>query len=376
MTPAGATTGPVLVVGTGLIGTSIALGLRSRGVSVFLDDPSPTTLALACDMGAGVPLASGEESPVLVVIAAPPDVSGPLVAGALRDYPEATVTDVASVKSEILAEVLADVGPEAAARYVGSHPMAGRSHSGAAYADSDLFLGRPWVIAAPEGANPHSVLAVRGLVVDLGAVPIEMDAAGHDQAVAYVSHVPQLVSSLLAARLLDAPAEALCLAGQGLRDTTRIAASDPKLWAAIVAGNAAPIAQVLSSLATDLNSLVDSLRDYDLHETLISGAIGKVSQTIAAGNLGVARIPGKHGSVRRNWAELEVMVPDQPGELGRLFTELGEAEVNIEDLSLEHSPGNNFGLARLLIDPGVLPQAIEELEERGWRTLSGKAQHD
>lgn len=376
MTPAGATTGPVLVVGTGLIGTSIALGLRSRGVSVFLDDPSPTTLALACDMGAGVPLASGEESPVLVVIAAPPDVSGPLVAGALRDYPEATVTDVASVKSEILAEVLADVGPEVAARYVGSHPMAGRSHSGAAYADSDLFLGRPWVIAAPEGAKSRSVLAVRNLVVDLGAVPIEMDAAGHDQAVAYVSHVPQLVSSLLAARLLDAPAEALGLAGQGLRDTTRIAASDPKLWAAIVAGNAAPIAQVLSSLATDLNSLVDSLRDYDLHDTLISGAIGKVSQTIAAGNLGVARIPGKHGSVRRNWAELEVMVPDQPGELGRLFTELGEAEVNIEDLSLEHSPGNNFGLARLLIDPGVLPQAIEELEERGWRTLSGKAQHD
>src|ERR671912_260905 len=95
--------GPVVVIGTGLLGTSIGLGLRGRGVPVFLSDPSPTNQAVAVDIGAGRPLAElGDAVPQLVVVAAPPDVTADVVAKALSDYPGSVVVDIASVKADIL----------------------------------------------------------------------------------------------------------------------------------------------------------------------------------------------------------------------------------------------------------------------------------
>lgn len=240
------TAGPVLVIGTGLLGTSLALALTAAGVEVQLSDTSPTSLALARDMGAGAIRAGGDAQPGLVVVATPPDVAADVVLRSLAEHPGAVVTDVASVKDRVGAEVRGR-GGAAARRYVGSHPMAGRERSGASAADSDLFAGRPWVIVA-DGADPAAEAAVRDLAVDVGATPVRMGAAEHDAAVAAVSHAPQLVSSLLAARLEDLPESALALAGQGLRDTTRIAASDPRLWAAIVVGNAGPVAGVLRQI--------------------------------------------------------------------------------------------------------------------------------
>lgn len=364
------TTGPVLVIGTGLIGTSIALALGAGGVPVYLSDPSPTSLALAVDMGGGVPLQDVESPrPQLVVVAAPPDVASDCVVCALADFPEAVVTDVASVKAAVGREVQAGADAADLSRYVGSHPMAGRARSGSSYADRDLFYGQPWVIVPGEDSDPRAILAIRNLAVDLGAIPTEMSPEEHDSAVAFISHVPQIVSSLLAARLLDAPPEALSLAGQGLRDTTRIAASDPRMWTAIIAGNAEPIARVLDGLSDDLAVVVERLSRY--RDSRGTGAVGMISEVIAAGNRGVSRIPGKHGQAQRRWAELEVMVPDKPGELGRLFTELGDADINIEDLTLEHSSGKKFGLATIMVDPAFQVRAAEELEKRGWRVISG-----
>ena len=134
--------GPVLIVGTGLIGTSIGLALRARNVEVWLRDPSPTSLALALDMGAGE--LPGEGEPRLVIVASPPDVAGAEVVAALRKYHSAYVTDVASVKHAVIVDVIAgteEVGSGLLSRYVGSHPMAGRSRSGASSAQADLFYG-------------------------------------------------------------------------------------------------------------------------------------------------------------------------------------------------------------------------------------------
>lgn len=363
-----ATTGPVLVWGTGLIGTSIALALRGGGVTVYLRDISPTSLALAADMGAGVPVDEVEEpTPALVVVAAPPDVAAGCVIEALREYPRAVVTDVASVKKNVEDAVEAAALDSDLSRYVGSHPMAGRERSGAGYAVQDLFYGQPWVIVPTARSAPESVLAVRNLAVDLRAVPLEMTPAAHDEAVAYVSHVPQLISSLLAGRLLAAPGEALALAGQGLRDTTRIASSDPRLWTAIIAGNAGPIARILDDLGDDLQLLVERLRRFDEGNP---GAVGIISEVMTAGNRGQSRIPGKHGGAQRRWAEIEVMVPDQPGALAQLFGDFGTAEINIEDLTLEHASGRRFGIATIMVDPANLLQAVDELEARGWRILS------
>src|SRR5690606_34226314 len=144
-------------------------------------------------------------------------------------------------------------------------------------------------------------------------------------------------------------------------DTTRIAASAPELWVQILGANAAPVVEVLDALAADLQTVSDALRAPDA-----PGARRVVAETIRQGNDGVERLPGKHGQNRR-FEQLVVMIDDTPGQLGRLFGELGELGVNVEDLRLEHSPGAQFGLAEISVAPAALVGAVEGLQERGWR---------
>lgn len=350
--------GPVRVVGTGLLGASIGLGLRARGVDVLLADASPAHLRLAADYGAGRQ-DDGEAEPALIVVAVPPDLVAGVVAHELAAHPDAVVTDVASVKVAPLSE-LEQTGADLA-RYVGSHPLAGRERGGPSAARADLFVGRPWVVATrPE--NPRAAVSLlEALILDLGATPIEMTAADHDAAVALVSHAPQIVSSLMAKRLADATDAALGLAGQGVRDVTRIAASEPELWVQILGANAPAIVEILHALRVDLDRVLVALGDVDAN-----GARRAIAEEIAGGNIGVSRLPGKHGQDKR-FASLTVLVDDRPGELARLLAELGELRVNLEDLRLEHSPGAPFGLAEIAVLPEVLHRTVTDLTERGWR---------
>ena len=225
-------------------------------------------------------------------------------------------------------------------------------------------MGRPWVVCRDGDTTAADLAVVEGLALDLGATPIEMAPEEHDRSVALVSPVPQLVASLLAARFVDAPDDALRLAGQGVRDTTRIAASAPELWVQILDANAAPVVDVLDALAGDLSAVADALRAPDA-----PGSRRTVADTIRRGNDGVERLPGKHGQNRR-FDQIVVMVDDTPGQLGRLFTELGEMEINVEDLRLEHSPGAQFGLAEFSVVPSAVRRTVEGLEARGWRIAS------
>lgn len=368
------TLGPVKVIGAGLLGASLGLALRSAGVEVQLADASPQALALARDLGAGeIPDAAAAE-PAIVVVATPPDVAAIAVLEALRAHPGAVVTDVASVKAPIELEVLAGaVAVERTldvSRYVGSHPMAGRERSGAAAAHADLFAGRPWVIVPHAGSAESAVLAVRTLAADVGSAPVRMGASEHDDAVALVSHLPQLAATLVATRLVDAPEEALALAGQGLRDVTRIAASDPQLWSTILVGNAAPVAAVLRQLREDLDQLLEPLDRSAEHGPDAPGATGPLAQAVAAGNRGVERIPGKHGGAPRRYSEVTALVPDEPGALARLLAEVGEEGVNLEDLHLEHSAGQRVGLARISVLPAAAGPLEKALERRGWQVVA------
>ena len=367
--PPVATTGPVRIVGTGLLGASIGLSLATRGVDVVLHDSSRTALALARDVGAGRLPADGDAPVRLVVVAAPPDVTAEVVIAELSAHPHAVVTDVASVKGAVLDELVAARAD--LSRYVGSHPMAGRERSGPTAARADLFAGRPWVIAASGHSSAAAVLAVRQLAADLGATPIAMEAREHDAAVAVVSHVPQVVASLVGARLADAPAAALDLSGQGLRDVTRIASSDAPLWTSILAANATAVRSVLIDLRADLDVVIDALGEADgPHGTATIGALGALARTVTAGNLGVARIPGKHGGAPRHYEVVTVLVPDAPGELARLFSDVGDAKVNIEDLQLEHSPQQPVGLAMISVLTGRSEPLERELAARGWRVAN------
>ena len=375
------TRGPVLIIGTGLLGTSLALALRTADVEVQLSDTSPTSLALARDMGAGTPHDKHSPEPQIVVVATPPDVTADVVVAQLSAHPNAVVTDVASVKERVVAEVRARAGAEAR-RYVGSHPMAGRERSGAGSADSDLFAGRPWVVVGQD-SDPEAELAIRNLAVDVGATPVRMGASEHDAAVAAVSHMPQLIASLVAARLEELGESALALSGQGLRDVTRIAASDPRLWSAIVVGNAGPVADLLRRISDDLSALITGIEaaacdpggpEYTAPgaaSTIAPGAVGAVTDVMTRGNAGRARIPGKHGGAPRRYAEVQVLVPDAAGELGRLFSDVRAAGLNIEDFSLEHSAGQSAGIALISVLPAAAQGLEEALDAKGWRVVAG-----
>ncbi|MBC7549738.1 MAG: prephenate dehydrogenase [Cellulomonas sp.] len=366
-----ATRGPVRVVGTGLLGASVGLGLSTRGVDVVLWDPSRTALALARDVGAGRVTAPDDAPVTLVVVAAPPDVTADVVLAELAAHPTAIVTDLASVKGHVL-DSLRAAGVDLS-RYVGSHPMAGGARSGPAGALPDLFLGRPWVITDSGESSREALLAVRTLAADLGAVPVAMHPRAHDDAVAVVSHVPQVAASLVAARLRDAEPAALDLSGQGLRDVTRIAASDPALWTTILAANAESIGPVLAAMRADLDRVIDALAQAAAPGSApenVPGALGVLARSIADGNAGVARIPGKHGGTPREYAVVTVLVPDAPGELARLLTDVGAAGVNLEDLQLEHSSGRPVGMAAVWVLPGRADHLQKELTARGWRLAS------
>ena len=350
--------GTVRIVGAGLLGASVGHALRAKGIDVVLTDASPAQLRLAVDYGAGR-LSADDDAPSLIVVAVPPDVTADVIEAELARYPDAVVTDVASVKLEPF-RTLQGRGVDLT-RYIGSHPLAGRERGGAISARADLFIGRPWVVCRDEDTKAADLALVEALALDVGAMPLEMTPEEHDRSVALTSHVPQVVASLLAARLAGAEEGALRLAGQGVRDTTRIAASAPELWVQILGANAGPVVEILDALAADLGEISDALR-----QPGAPGARRVVAETIRQGNDGVDRLPGKHGQNRR-FESLIVMIDDTPGQLGRLFGELGELGVNVEDLRLEHSPGAQFGLAEISVEPATLHGAIAGLQERGWR---------
>ncbi|WP_040164043.1 prephenate dehydrogenase [Microbacterium gorillae] len=353
--------GTVRIVGAGLLGASIGHALRLKGLDVVLADTSPAQLRLAIDYGAGR-AERDDDRPVLVVVAVPPDVTAAVIAAELARFPDAVVTDVASVKLEPL-HALRERGIDLT-HYIGSHPLAGRERGGAISARADIFVGRPWVVCRDEETPRRDLALVEALALDLGAMPVEMTPEEHDRSVALTSHVPQLVASLLAGRFRDVDEGLLRLAGGGVRDTTRIAASAPELWVQILGANAAPVVDVLDALAADLAAVADALRVPDA-----PGARRDVAETIRRGNEGVERLPGKHGQTRA-FETIVVMVDDTAGQLGRLFGDLGELGVNVEDLRLEHSPGAQFGLAEISVDPAIAVPAQDGLQSRGWRIAS------
>jgi prephenate dehydrogenase len=263
------------------------------------------------------------------------------------------VTDVGSVKGAVLAE-LAVSGADVS-RYVGSHPMAGSQHAGPLTSRPDLFVDRTWVVTPHANSLPDAVARVERLASDCGGRVVVMAAAEHDEAVAQVSHLPQLMSSLTAGRLVDVPEAHLRLAGQGIRDVTRIAGSDPDLWQQIVAANADAVRTELLAVQDALAGLVAVLDDP-----------AAVREFIARGRQGTRALPGKHGQRATDFASVVVEIPDAPGSLARLFAEIGEAGVNVEDVTIEHDEAREVGYLWLSVTPDRAPQLAATMRDRGW----------
>src|SRR6266567_1517820 len=268
--PAAAVPRRLVVIGTGLIGTSVALAARGLGAAVWLADLDPAAARFAAGLGAG------DELPQ----AGPPG------------------------------------GP------------------------ADLA-----VLAMPPAAVAPAL------------------AAAQDRWVALVSHVPHLVAAAMAARLERAQDAALALAGQGLRDVTRIAAGDTGLWTQILAANAAHAAELLPAIAEDLTAAGMALAEAAQGDDT---SLKRLADLLDRGGAGVARIPGKQGGPPPAYVVVGVVIGDRPGELARVFDAAGQAGINIEDVRIEHSPGLPAGVLELSVSPQVADGLAEALVAGGW----------
>ena len=345
----------VKIVGSGLIGTSIGLGLALKGVGVTMSDSDPRAAGLAQDL-----IKSLSSAPIdLVIFATPIGALNSVLDSEFLANPKAGFIDIGSVKSKVKVEV--STSKLDSKRFLPTHPMAGREVGGAESARADLFQGRPWIIDA-QGVDADVVASGVELIELLGAHQIDLDSASHDKAVALVSHLPQLVASLLAKQLSGAEEGWLDLAGAGLRDTTRIAGSDSKLWREIITANSKALSPLLKSLQSDLTALIASLDDE-----------AAVSDFIEAGQKGRARIPGKHGGKAREYTYLPIVIEDKPGQLAALFDECADASVNVEDLMIEHSPGQFTGLITLALSKADAGTLAEHLKSNGWSVHSPRS---
>lgn len=343
----------VRIVGSGLIGTSIGLALVARDIRVDMRDIDPRAQALARDL-----VKSSEiDSPDITLLALPSSA----LAGALESEfainPGSKFIDIGSVKTKPLLDV--STSSISSANFFATHPMAGREVGGAESARADLFNSRTWVYLPTDldgvPVDPDLIAAGLWLIEALGAIPVAMQAREHDRAVALVSHLPQAVSSLLAAQLNSGDEPSLSLAGAGLRDTTRIAASSAALWDEIFRLNAVELVPLLINLQNDLSGLIEALQTGE-----------SVSSFIENGNRGRALIPGKHGGAAREYTHLPVVIEDKPGQLAALVSECAAANVNIEDLTIEHSPGQFTGLITLALSKIDAEILSKHLIASGW----------
>jgi prephenate dehydrogenase len=256
----------VVVVGTGLIGTSVALALRDHQVRVYLADRDTDALHGAIRLGAGVAWSEQlvaeqqgvpEEPADLAVLAVPPSQVAPVLLAAQQVRTARFYTDVASVKAPIIAQAR-QLGCDLS-NFVPGHPIAGGHQNGPHAARGDLFKDRTWVLC-PSAADQTAVSTARHAVELVGATVRVLDAEEHDRAVAVSSHVPHVVSSVLAASFAHAEDMTLQLTGRGVLDTTRIAEGDPDLWVDILRHNADAVADALTAISADLHSVITSLR--------------------------------------------------------------------------------------------------------------------
>ncbi len=197
------------------------------------------------------------------------------------------------------------------------------------------------------------------LAVACGASPIVTTPEEHDHAVATISHVPYLVAVLMAGHLTQAPPEHLALAGQGVRDVTRVAASDPALWEQILRLNSGAVLGPLQALQKDLDELIGAMN---------ADGSGRLHDVLSRGVSGTMAIPGKHGGPGRPSRSVFVSVPDHPGELARLFADAATSGVNIEDVHIDHDPGRPMGLLELVVAEERAEHLLASLESQGWVT--------
>src|SRR5919199_2837969 len=347
------------VVGTGLIGASVALAARRTGVGDVRGwDPDDDALAVAAERGAVSPAASLEDAVVgaeLAVVAAPV-ASLPTEVQKVLEASEkgTTVTDVGSTKGPV-ARAVDDP------RFIGGHPVCGSEARGPAHATGELFEGATWFLTPVTATEPDRYRTLHGFVAALGAVPVAVDPEAHDRLVALTSHLPHALANLLLNHAGASRVEGhdpLAAAGGSLRDMTRVAGANARIWVDIFLDNAEALRGALAE---------HRRRVEQLEAALASSDAGFLARWIAeaAGNRRrmLADAYDEPGALQR----LRVHVPDRPGVLAGITQALGAERINIEDFELQHMSRERGGTLTVLVaGEDEATRAAALLESQGY----------
>jgi prephenate dehydrogenase len=323
------------IVGTGLIGASIGLAAKRAGVAEVVGT-DPENAEGARERGAIDSVSDNLEAD-LVVVAVPVAQLPARVRETLAATRDATVTDVGSTKGPVVAAAGSDP------RFVGGHPVCGSEARGPAHANGELFDGATWFLTPVAQTDPDRYRVLHGFVSSLGAVPVAIDPRAHDRLVAMTSHLPHVLANVLLNQAGSSRIEGhdpLAAAGGSLRDMTRVAGANPRIWVDIFLDNA--------------DALRDALGEHRRR-------VEQVEEALAAGDAGfLARWIAEAAGNRRDMLadaypdptdlhQLRVHVPDRPGVLAGITQALGAERINIEDFELRHVSTERGGTLRLLI---------------------------
>ena len=329
------------IVGTGLIGASIALDARASGAAVTGWDPDHEALAQAVERSAVAPAGSLEEAVAeaeLVVVAAPVAALAEQVAAVLAATgDETTVTDVGSTKTTVVAA--AGGSP----RFVGGHPIAGKEVHGAAHASAGLFEGATWFLTPTAETSPERYALVHGFVGELGAFPHAIEPAAHDELVALTSHLPHVLANVVVNQAGATRVEGhdpLANAGGSLRDMTRIAGANPRMWIDVFLDNADAVRAGLAEHRRRIEEVEAALERRD--GAFIAGWIGEA----AANRVRMLQAAyGDPGALQR----VQVHIADRPNVLAEIMQTFGAARIEIRDFELDHISPEQGGTLTLLV---------------------------
>jgi len=345
------------IIGTGLIGASVGLAAKRAGVPLVEGyDFYDNVAEVARERGAVDQTAIAADELLadseLVVVAVPVTALGSVLREAVGA--EVTVTDVGSTKSN-LGEALTSPN------FVGGHPVTGSEAHGPEHATADLFDGATWFLTPTAQTDPERYRLVHGFVSALGATPVAIDPQAHDQLVAVTSHLPHALANLLvnhagASRIEGH--EPLAAAGGSLRDMTRVAGANPRIWVDIFLENTDALRGALGEHRRRLEQLEAALEARDAG--FIARWIGEASDNRRRMLEQAFPDPG-------DLHQLRVHVPDRPGVLAGITQALGAQRINIEDFELHHvSPERGGTLTLLVTGAGEAERAAALLESQGY----------
>ena len=350
------------IVGTGLIGASVGLAARAAGVGDVRGwDVDPAALAVAVERGAvdaSDSLGAAVSDAELVIVAAPVAALPAQVAAVLDATSDGTtVTDVGSTKKP-LTHAVSD------ARFIGGHPVCGSETHGPAHASGGLFRGATWFLTPDATTDPERYRTLHGFVASLGAVPVAVDPEAHDRLVALTSHLPHALANVLlnqaGASRVDGH-EPLAAAGGSLRDMTRVAGANPRIWVDIFLDNAEALAAALAEHRRRIEQVERALAEGDAG--FLARWIGEASDNRRRMLADAYEEPGM-------LQRLRVHVPDRPGVLAGITQALGAERINIEDFELQHLSRERGGTLTLLVGgEDEAERAAAILEAQGYNVV-------